>query len=438
MRWSRAILLFPLGLLWGFIAFLKRKWYQFFKLSKRPAIATWVIGNIHAGGQGKTPTIIALYHWLNLVNDIPLKIAVLSRGYGRKSSGFRQVSYSETAITVGDEPLEIFYAINPNNAIVQSTTTKIDLEETLLQQPTNIHSPVFVCENRFDGIQSIQQQNPNISLVLLDDGFQHLNISASGNIILTKFQEPFSKDLPLPAGNLREFPSASKKADIILVTHSPKNLSIDEASKWKAMFYRQMSFWGLRATSARWFNSIYFASYSTSTPVKQSTLNHYSPEGNQLTKGIGVILITGVASASGIVDSLKDYFISYHFEYPDHHSFSIDDFKNWSKKYYQLKETIVHNSISVNEKVNEFAFVCTRKDYMRIMSICNEINFKNKSEKTHITDMMIETENANEHLYFNTSQIADLPFYVCHAEIEILFDEKTRFLNQILNHRTND
>jgi tetraacyldisaccharide 4'-kinase len=416
MRWSRAILLFPLGLLWGLLALLKRKFYYFFKLSKNPPIATWVIGNIHAGGQGKTPTIIALYNWLNLENNNPLKIGILSRGYGRKSKGFRQVSYLETAKTVGDEPLEIFYTLDQNSQ----------------KKPNDIHPQVFVCENRFNGIQKIQKIDPCISMILLDDGFQHLNISALGNIILTKFEEPFGKNLPIPAGNLREFPSASKNADIILVTHSPKNLSSNQAIDWKVAFYRQMRFWGIKANTAKWFDSIYFASYSTTTPVKQSSLKYYSEVGNQITKEVGIILITGVASSVGIVNALKDYKILYHFEYHDHHSFTINDFINWSKKLHDLKPTNIVISENSHEKVNEYAFVCTRKDYMRIMSLYNELKIKQNSENTFNSNNSYKTKNEIDQQYFSTSNIIDLPFYVCHSEIEILFDQKTELLNKIV------
>jgi len=421
MRWLRAILLFPLGLLWGLFALLKRKYYVVLGLSQKPTIATWVIGNLHAGGQGKTPTIITLYTWLRIESTMPLDIAILSRGYGRKTKGYRRVTHLESADSVGDEPLEIYNAINQTAGKIQnensnrilsnenSTLSSLSKAKDLSQ---NNQPPVFVCEDRILGISNIQQTDPNINMVLLDDGFQHLKLSALGNIVLTKYQKPFSQDMPLPAGNLREFPHASKNADIILVTHSPNNLSLTDANKWKAKLNRQLGFWGVKPGSAKCVNDIYFASYFTTTPIEQSSLNRYSTDGKRLGKEKKIILITGVADASGIVNALNEYSIFHHFEYADHHSFSTSDLTTWQKKYNQSLQSKDIDSPSTNQDENNCVFVCTRKDYMRIMSLCNA-----------------DSISAN---------FSNLPFYVCHSEIEILFNEKHQLLNTILTRKLND
>ena len=421
MRWLRAILLFPLGLLWGLFALLKRRCYILLGLSQKPTIATWVIGNLHAGGQGKTPTIIALYNWLRMESTMPLEIAILSRGYGRKTKGYRRVTHLESAESVGDEPLEIYNAIKQNTGTIHNENADqiLNTEASALSPLSrandtsqNNQSSVFVCEDRIQGISNIQKTNPIVNMVLLDDGFQHLKLSALGNIVLTKYHEPFSQDMPLPAGNLREFPHASKNADIILVTHSPNNLSLTDANKWKVKFKRQLGFWGVTSGSAKWANDIYFASFFTTAPIEQSSLNRYSPDGNRLTKGKKIILITGVANATGIVNALHDYSIFHHFEYADHHSFSTNDLSTWQKKYHhslQCKDTA---ALSTNQDEHNCVFVCTRKDYMRIMSLC-----------------MADSISAN---------FSNLPFYVCHSEIEILFNEKHQLLNKILTRKLND
>ena len=421
MRWLRAILLFPLGLLWGLFALLKRKCYVVLGLSQKPTIATWVIGNLHAGGQGKTPTIIALYNWLHFESTMPLDIAILSRGYGRKTKGYRRVTHLESAESVGDEPLEIYNAINQTAGKIQNENSdQILSSEAPMLSPLsrakdtyqNNQSPVFVCEDRILGISNIQQIDPNINMVLLDDGFQHLKLSALGNIVLTKYQKPFSQDLPLPAGNLREFPHASKNADIILVTHSPNNLSLTDANKWKAKLNRQLGFWGVKPGSAKWAKDIYFASYFTTAPIGQSNLNRYSTDGKRLGKGKKIILITGVADASGIVNALNEYSIFHHFEYADHHSFSTNDLTTWQKKYDQSLQSKDIDAPSTNQDERNCVFVCTRKDYMRIMSLCKANSI--------------------------SANFSNLPFYVCHSEIEILFNEKHQLLNKILTRKLND
>ena len=447
MRWLRAILLFPLGLLWGLFALLKRKCYVVLGLSQKPTIATWVIGNLHAGGQGKTPTIIALYNWLRIESTMPLEIAILSRGYGRKTKGYRRVTHLESAESVGDEPLEIYHAIKQNTGTIHTENADqiLNTEASALSPLSrandtsqNNQSSVFVCEDRIQGISNIQQTNPIVNMVLLDDGFQHLKLSALGNIVLTKYQEPFSQDMPLPAGNLREFPHASKNADIILVTHSPNNLSLTDANKWKAKFNRQLGFWGVKAGSSKWINDIYFANYFTTAPIEQSSLKLYSTEGKRLGKGKKIILITGIADARGIVNALHEYTIAHHFEYPDHHSFSINDFNTWSKKFNQTIKTNGVHSTSENEKVSEHVFVCSRKDYMRIMSLCKEMDLKHKSEKKSNVSDIVDPENQNDHTNSIPTNISDLPFYVCHSEIEILFNEKHQLLNKILTRKLND
>ncbi len=421
MRWLRAILLFPLGLLWGLFALLKRRCYLLLGLSQKPTIATWVVGNLHAGGQGKTPTIITLYHWLRIESTMPLEIAILSRGYGRKTKGYRRVTHLESAESVGDEPLEIYHAVNQNvgkiqnensNQILSTEASKLSPLSREKDTPQNNQSPVFVCDDRILGISNIQQTDPNINMVLLDDGFQHLKLSALGNIVITKYQKPFCQDLPLPAGNLREFPHASKNADIILVTHSPNNLSLIDANKWKAKLNRQLGFWGVKPGSAKWVNDIYFASYFTTEPIEQSSLNRYSTDGKRLGKGGKIILITGVADASGIVNALNEYSIFHHFEYADHHSFSTSDLTTWQKKYNQSLQSKDIDVGITNQDKNNCVFVCTRKDYMRIMSLCK----------------------ANS----NSANFSNLPFYVCHSEIEILFNEKHQLLNKILTRKLND
>lgn len=444
MRWLRGIFLFPLGLLWGLLASIRRWVYGAFNLSKKPSIPAWVIGNLQAGGQGKTPSIIAFYNWLQNESNAPLKIAILSRGYGRKTKGYRQITNKDSAFSVGDEPLEIYHALNQNNRAIHSGKTDLPINDSTADLPQKDHPLIFVCENRIEGILRMQQSNPNISFVLLDDGYQHLRISALGNIILTKYNEPFSQGLPIPAGNLREFPGASKKADVILVTHANKNLSLQDAKNWKSTFNRRMYYWGIKPGSAHWFNDIYFASYSTSKPIEQSDLTHYSTVGSTLSVGREIILITGIADATSIVNGLNEYSIIHHFEYPDHHLFTERDLESWQEKYHHLKHNKNTDSKILNPTENHCVFVCTRKDFMRITALfqadenhrreTNPISSKFNDEEFPIGEKDFITDKN----YSNTKNISELPFYVCHSEIEILFNEKNQLLKKILTRTLND
>lgn len=430
MRKLRNIFLFPLGLIWGMIALTKRWLYRFFKLSKKPSITTWIIGNIHLGGQGKTPTIISIYEWLILESLKPAEIAILSRGYGRKTKGYHEVSRLDTALTVGDEPLEIFQTIQNNNKEKGSEGPKPEFSNSLL-------SPVLVCENRIHGLSLIQKHNPTIKLVLLDDGFQHLQLSAHGKIILTKFEDPFTTDLPLPAGNLREFPTASKSADVILVTHTPSDLKKQDAEKWMATFKKQLRFWGVNPNSANWANNIYFSNYSTSTPIEQSVLTHYSSDGKPLTKGHNIILITGVACAKSIIQGLNEFNILYHFEYPDHHPFTSIDAETWLEKHDRSIQQMTIESTHLNTAVDNCVFVCTRKDYMRIMALFLKVS-QHPTAIKNLSNTINKTKMINDIRSVKTIRISNLPFYVCHSEIALLFNQKTALLNKILNSLKND
>lgn len=337
----RFILLFPLGIVWGIMASMKRFVFEKFNLRITPIVNTCVIGNIEAGGVGKTPMVIALS---NLFKSSDLPFAVLSRGYARQTKGFAYLTSTSTTNEVGDEPLEIFCA--------------------------NEHIGISaVCEDRIIGINRLKADNPQIQLVLLDDGFQHIRLRAKSNILLTSFHSPFTKNFPLPAGNLREWPTAIKSANAIIVTQCPKNLTIEQSLQWKITFTNSSKKWNLGTVSHfDCLNHIYFAYYKTTTPYCPITKESLSTDCN-------IILVTGIANSDRVIKGLDEYAILKHFKYPDHHSFSIDEFLQWKK--------------FINGKT---VLVTTRKDYQRLLF--NQKKFK----------------------------LDQIPFYVVHTEVEFLFD----------------
>ena len=172
------LLTYPLSLLYGFATWCRNKLFDLGILRetgfKLPIIG---IGNLSLGGTGKTPHIE--YFVSQYQNTY--KIAVLSRGYGRKTKGYLEVKPSNTASETGDEPLQI-----------------------KLKYPD---IKVFVCENRVHGVNKIQSEHPEVNLILLDDSYQHRYIKPKLNILLTTYHRPFWKDMVVPAGRLREFGS---------------------------------------------------------------------------------------------------------------------------------------------------------------------------------------------------------------------------------------
>lgn len=157
------------------------------------------VGNLSVGGAGKTPHIEYL---IRLLKEY-LEVATLSRGYSRKTKGFLTVQAGMTAEQAGDEPLQF------------------------KRKFPDIH--VTVAESRTFGIPQIMMDRPSTQVVLLDDAFQHRSIKPGLNILLTEFDRPFTRDYLLPSGRLREWRSAYRRADIIVVSKCP--LQVTEAER---------------------------------------------------------------------------------------------------------------------------------------------------------------------------------------------------------------
>lgn len=189
-------ILFPLAFLYWLITFIRNWLYDkgIFKSSSFdiPIIA---VGNLSVGGTGKTPQIEYL---IRLLSD-NYKVAVLSRGYKRTTEGFILADENATASSIGDEPFQ-FYSKFPN---IQ----------------------VAVDANRKNGIVNLLQLPKKPDVILLDDAFQHRKVKAGFYILLTAYDDLFCDDYILPFGNLREPSSGKKRADMIIVTKCPNDLS---------------------------------------------------------------------------------------------------------------------------------------------------------------------------------------------------------------------
>ncbi|SHN03444.1 tetraacyldisaccharide 4'-kinase [Flavobacterium xinjiangense] len=189
-------ILFPFAILYGIITSIRNflfdkgilKSYSF----DLPVIA---VGNLSVGGTGKTPQIEYL---IRLLAD-KYKVATLSRGYKRQSEGFILAQASSNAAILGDEPFQFF------------------------QKFKNIQ--VAVDANRKNGIEQLLSLPENPEVILLDDAFQHRKVKAGFYILLTSYGDLYSDDFMLPTGNLRESRSGAKRANVIIVTKCPFNLS---------------------------------------------------------------------------------------------------------------------------------------------------------------------------------------------------------------------
>lgn len=254
-----------------------------------PVIA---IGNLSVGGTGKTPVTIFLAKHL----EKKYKVAVISRGYGRKTNGYlHQDEAPLTTENFGDEPCLI-------KQRVPSITLVVD-------------------GDRARAIQRLLDQKDPPEVILLDDAFQHRFVSRTLNLLLTKWDEPFFKDMVLPAGDLREPRTSSRRADLVWVTKCPENLADDVIED-------------MRSKIQNWVQA----------PVIFSTLEYGDPDefsGNTPSDPLAsLLLVTGLADPRPLVQHIHSKAIRYrHLSFPDHHAFSSKDYESMKKeiKEYGLK-----------------------------------------------------------------------------------------------------
>lgn len=189
------ILLLPISFLYSIVLIIRHKLYDWHLLrTKRFEHPVICIGNLSLGGTGKTPHTEYL---IRLLRDT-YSVCVVSRGYGRKTRGFQLATTSCSADTIGDEPMQLFSKFK-------------DVQ-------------VAVDENRREAIELMLSQDIPPQVFLLDDAFQHRHITAGLNLLLTQYGRLYTDDFLFPTGTLRDVKSASKRADLVIVTQCPETL----------------------------------------------------------------------------------------------------------------------------------------------------------------------------------------------------------------------
>ena len=257
------------------------------------------VGNLSVGGTGKSPMIEYL---VRLLQD-KYKIATLSRGYGRKTRGFRIAGPDDSAQTLGDEPFQ-FHKKFPQ-------------------------LPVTVGEERAVAIPFILAEFPETEVILLDDAFQHRAVKPAFNVLLTTYDRPFFTDVILPAGRLRESRQGARRADAVVVTKCPESLT--DASRLK---YEQE-----------------VQKYAGDIPVFFSQVMYGELSGTGSVDHREAIIFCGIASPDKFIQATSAmYSVKEVKTFPDHHNFSKKD---------------IDELISLAGTGN-YAFITTEKDYVRL------------------------------------------------------------------------
>jgi tetraacyldisaccharide 4'-kinase len=291
------IALFPLSLLYGTVVWIRNFLFDRGILPSREfSIPVISIGNLSVGGTGKTPHAEYIIRLL-----LPYyRIALLSRGYKRKTKGFIMANSSDNASTIGDEPAQMMNKF-------PGVTVAVD-------------------SSRVNGINEILKRDPDTEVIILDDAFQHRWITPGLSIIISPFNRLFTRDRLLPAGRLREPASGSRRADIILISSTPANtLPMD-----KRIILRET---GLMSHQNIWFTSIEYGSLHNIHNCEESELTLDDLREMQSE----ILLVTGIADPDGIMEYLKSYSPAVtHISFRDHHSYKENDIERIKEKLSKL------------------------------------------------------------------------------------------------------
>ena len=274
--------------------------------SRRFGIPTICIGNISVGGTGKTPHTEYI---IGLLKE-EFGIAVLSRGYGRRSKGYIKADETSTMQQIGDEPLQI-----------KEKFKEID---------------VAVCEDRVKGIEHLTADNKRLQVILLDDAFQHRYVSAGLNILLIDSNHPIWNDNVMPFGRLRERVSGIERADIVIMTKC-KGVTDEQKEEWS------------RYIKERKEIPVFFSTVSYGKPYP---LFDDASKGITTVSGHRVLLVTGIAKPQPLKAELEERGAEVELmQYDDHHSFTTAEFEDIARHF-------AHNGCTV--------IVTTEKDATRI------------------------------------------------------------------------
>ncbi|WP_127138461.1 tetraacyldisaccharide 4'-kinase [Flagellimonas oceanensis] len=301
---------FPISLIYALVVHVRNFLFNVGVFSSKSyRTPTICVGNLSVGGTGKTPMT---EHLLRILSD--RKVAVLSRGYKRKSKGFYLADAESTVLELGDEPYQIH----------QKFTGVI----------------VAVDADRRNGIEKLESLvQPDV--IVLDDAFQHRKVKPSFSILLTTYHNLYVDDWYLPTGSLRDARKEARRADLIIVTKCPIGLPEDEKKAIRAKL------------NPRKHQKVLFASLQYHDVVSNG--EGVEMKLSQL-KNEQVALVTGIASPEPLVEHLKSIGLDFeHFEYGDHHHFTDKEIQQFQG--YEMLLTTEKDFVRLKGRVDGLYFL---------------------------------------------------------------------------------
>jgi tetraacyldisaccharide 4'-kinase len=343
---SLRILLFPFSILYGLAVWIRNRLFDANVLkSSSFNLPIICVGNLSAGGTGKSPLVEFLIKLLKNRRQV----AVVSRGYKRKTKGYSLANATTTALEIGDEPM-LFHIKFPDVAIA-------------------------VGEERMEAIPQLLHDRPKTGVIILDDAFQHRSVKAGFNIVLTDYNNLYTRDWFLPTGDLRDEKGSYKRAQMLIVTKCPPELS--EAGKNDIRKE-------LRPLASQ---HLFFTSIRYGVPY-----HIISKRPMPLQASMEALLVTGIANTAPLKNYLQEEVAAfYEISYRDHHIYSIDDWKEIKKRY---------ENIAADRKI----ILTTEKDAVRLTKFAQELQ--------------------------------EYPVYVLPIDIQFLFNQEQSFTDLIIKFIT--
>ncbi len=318
---KRSIFFYPFSIIYGFITAIRNFLFNTKIINSHEfQIPVICVGNLVVGGTGKTP------HTEYLVNLLrkDFRVAVLSRGYKRKTHGFFFADENSRVTDIGDEPLQIYRKF-------PDVTVAVD-------------------RNRVHGVETILEKKPDTAVIILDDGYQHRSITPGFSILLSDFGRLMIRDHLLPYGNLRESARNMSRADVILITKSPENIS---------PIQRRII---VKEVNKAPYQNLYFTSLSYLKPVpvfddcKNQLINPLMKTDDNES---GIVLVTGIANPQPMIDHLsKTDREIVHLSFNDHHIYTEKDIEKIAEAWDNLKSPAKY-------------VITTEKDAIRLREFTN-------------------------------------------------------------------
>ncbi len=352
----KKLILYPLSLVYGAVVYVRNKLFDWHVLSQQSFnVPVIVVGNISAGGTGKTPHVEYLVEMLR--NGY--KIGVVSRGYKRTTKGFVMATRKSTPLDIGDEPYQIYHKFMGDVSVA-------------------------VCENRVEGINELLRVEPDINLIILDDAFQHRFVKPTVAIVITEFGRPVFKDHLLPYGRLRESKNALSRADIVIVSkcpNTPKGVDMMLYDRNLDLFPYQKSFYSK-------------FEYGSLKPVFPEKAPSAAPTLEWLTDRDMVLIVAGIGNPKPFVKYVRQSRARAWINlFPDHHYFTKKDMNLLESRFSAMTGT--NNIIVTTEKdavrmSNCPYFPETLKPYIYYLPIKVKVL---RNEATALQDMLVKCIN---------------------------------------------